>query len=60
MFLALNAMNNLSQTNNPTTKQKKKLILATSVTVSLPTERSVASWSLAAGYDMRDNLASRA
>ena len=32
-----------------TTKQKKKLILATSVMVSLPTVRSMASWSLAAG-----------
>lgn len=43
-----------------TTKQKKKLILATSVMVSLPTDRSIASWSLAAGKDMRDSLASRA
>lgn len=32
-----------------TTKQKKKLILATSVMVSLPTVRNMASWSLAAG-----------
>lgn len=32
-----------------TTKQKKKLIWATSVMVSLPTVRSMASWSLAAG-----------